>query len=94
MQDEQEVFINVATGENEDNYHAEIQQPKDSKGFVLIVTAHGTEDFQQRLLDVLKTFDFDDDNSISVQDIKGSNVLNPDYTIPEEFVSKTEDLRN
>jgi hypothetical protein len=94
--DDDEVMIGMSTGEDGDNYFAEVQQPKESKALVLVVTMHGTKQFMKDLVYGLKSFDFDDENGnyISVQDIHGDNALKPDYELPDNVADEERGVKN
>jgi hypothetical protein len=65
-------------------------QSNTSTELVLIITASGTEQFKQELIDALKVIDLKtvfaehEENRISVEDIHGRNVLWPEYQILEK----------
>jgi len=83
--DEQMTF--VSNGESKDDYLVEIAHPKKSKGVTLVVTLFGKRSFIEDVIGDLKGRDmFDDDNgTITVQDERGSDVLHPDYELPERI---------
>lgn len=80
--------IEICTGENKEVYRTEITQSKNNNGFILVVTAYGSRQFKQNIINALKAFDWDDenDNTIYVSDIHGCDVLKPDYEAPDAIV--------